>query len=148
MASQTFYDMGAVAGNPPATVAEVPFRTIDFKGSSFVKHTINGIDINGGHKELNLQFFGRNAANKLKPDSSAYGYAHSTFKVDSVTGKIINYETYAPKLKNPTGVNFIKRYDGVINPHTNKVTGQQLMPHVHDKDAIGGIRTPNSNDIP
>ena len=30
----------------------------------------------------------------------------------------------------------------------NKVTGQSLMPHVHDKTAVGGVREPYYDELP
>ena len=87
------------------------------------------------------------AINKLKPNSSATG-AHSTFKVDPKTGKITNYATWKPNPKNPSGFDEVIRYDGVGDPHYNKVTQEYLMPHVHDKTTPGKVRAPYSDEIP
>ena len=50
--------------------------------------------------------------------------------------------------KNPTGFDETIRYDGIGKLHTNKVTGEKLMPHVHDKKAIGELRLPEPWEIP
>jgi len=87
------------------------------------------------------------SANKLKPDGSAGG-AHSVFKRDPNTGKITNYKTYNPNPKNPTGYDENIGYDGVGRTHINKVTGESLIPHVHDKAIPGGVRIPYPHEIP
>ena len=103
--------------------------------------------ISGGNKNPeSIKRTGR-AKNNLRPDPNATG-AHSTFKRDPVTGKITNYATYRVNPKNPTGFDEVIRYDGVGSPHRNKVTGEELMPHVHDKKAIGGLRGPEKWEIP
>ncbi|MCI9250178.1 MAG: hypothetical protein HFG99_13805 [Dorea sp.] len=103
--------------------------------------------ISGGNKNPeSIKRTGR-AKNNLRPDPNATG-AHSTFKRDPVTGKITNYATYRVNPKNPTGFDEVIRYDGVGAPHTNKVTGEVLMPHIHDKKAIGGLRKPETWEIP
>ncbi|QAA31078.1 DNRLRE domain-containing protein [Clostridium manihotivorum] len=85
--------------------------------------------------------------NKLKPDPSAQG-DHTTFKRNPDTGEITNYETWRPNPKNPTGFDSAKRYDGTGSPHKNPVTGEELMPHVHDKTVPGGVRSPIPWEIP
>jgi hypothetical protein len=97
--------------------------------------------------DYNLQFFARDAANKIKPNSNADG-AHSVFKTDPDTGKVTNYRTYEENPLNPSGFDEIKGYDGIGNPHTNKITGEDLMPHIHDKIVPGGVRTPKIWEIP
>lgn len=95
-----------------------------------------------------MQLFGRKSSNKQKPDTPANGYPHSTFKTDPSTGKVTNYEIYKSNPKNPTGLDLGKRYDGTGNPHYNPVTGEDLMPHVHDKSVPGGVRIPRIDEIP
>ena len=87
------------------------------------------------------------AKNKLAPDPNAQG-EHTAFKRDPVTGKITNYATYKSNPRNPHGYDLVIAYDGVGTPHHNKVTGEDLMPHVHDKKAPGGVRKPFSFEIP
>ncbi len=85
--------------------------------------------------------------NKLVPDTNAQG-DHTTFKQDSKTGEITNYETWTVNEKNPTGVDSQKRYDGIGEPHFNKVTKERLLPHVHDKTVPGDVRAPIPWEIP
>jgi hypothetical protein len=89
---------------------------------------------------------GRNK-NKLKPDSNAEG-DHTTYKRNPDTGEITNYETWKPNPKNPTGFDSVKRYDGIGRPHMNPLTGEELMPHVHDKAVPGGVRAPIPWEVP
>lgn len=70
--------------------------------------------------------------NNIKPDLDAQG-SHSVFKRDPNTGEITNYKTYEPNPKNPSGFDEVIGYDGVGKSHANPVTGEDLMPHVHDK---------------
>nr|WP_236671933.1 pre-toxin TG domain-containing protein [Enterococcus sp. BWB1-3] len=86
-------------------------------------------------------------ANKIKPDPDATG-EHDVFKCDPDTGEITNYKEYKPNPKNPSGFDEVKGYDGVGKPHTNKTTGEKLMPHVHDKTVPGGVRVPRPDEIP
>ncbi|GAA0776059.1 hypothetical protein GCM10008908_28770 [Clostridium subterminale] len=81
------------------------------------------------------------AKNKLKPDIKAEG-PHSTFKQNPNTGEITNYKTWQPNLNNPTGFELEKGYDGIGKSHKNSITGEDLMPHVHDKIVPGGVRRP------
>jgi hypothetical protein len=114
---------------------EITFRL--FKGAAKAG---NGLD-------MDLQLFGRNS-NKLKPNPAADGYPHSTFKTDPSIGTITNYETYKSNSQNPIGLDLEIRYDGIGNPHYNPVTGENLMPHVHDKLTPGGVRIPKIDEIP
>lgn len=34
------------------------------------------------------------------------------------------------------------------DPEAFKVTGEQYMPHVHDKTAPGGVRAPRADEMP
>ena len=85
--------------------------------------------------------------NKLKPDPNAQG-DHSTFKRDPVTGEITSHETWTANPMNPTGFDGDLRLDTTGSPHMNPITGEQLMPHVHDKAAPGGVRAPISWEVP
>lgn len=88
------------------------------------------------------------AANKLKPDPGAIG-EHSVFKRDPITGKVTNYETYGQSdPRNPNPWERKIRYDGTGTPHTNPLTGERLLPHVHDKSVPGGVREPFPEEIP
>ena len=87
------------------------------------------------------------AKNKLKPDPNAQG-DHTTFKRNPKTGEITNYETWKTNPKNPTGFDSVQRYDGIGEPHFNKVTKERLIPHVHDKAVPGGVRSPIPWEIP
>ena len=86
------------------------------------------------------------AANKSKPDPNAEG-AHSTYKRDPKTGEITNYRTWEPNSKNPSGFDEIKGYDGIGRYHMD-VTGENLMPHIHDRSILGGVRRPEWWEIP
>jgi len=86
--------------------------------------------------------------NKLKPDAEATG-PHTTFKRDPNTGKITNYETWGKTdPRNPNPFESKIRFDGTGKPHFNKVTGEKLLPHVHDKTILGGVREPFLWEIP
>ncbi|MDD4096360.1 MAG: polymorphic toxin type 24 domain-containing protein, partial [Oscillospiraceae bacterium] len=87
------------------------------------------------------------AKNKIQPDKNAEG-AHTVIKRDPKTGEITNYRTYEPNPQNPSGFDEVSGYDGVGGYHTNKVTGEQYMPHVHDKTVPGGVRSPRADEIP
>ena len=50
--------------------------------------------------------------------------------------------------QNPSGFQEVKGYDGIGTPHTNKTTGEKLMPHVHDKSVPGGVRAPETWEVP
>ena len=39
-------------------------------------------------------------------------------------------------------------YDGVGKAHQNSATGEDLIPHVHDKTVPGDLRKPNIDEIP
>ena len=104
--------------------------------SSTVKSTVSSIK----------EFAGR-AKNRLKPDTNAEG-EHSTFKRDPSTGDITNTRSWKPNPKNPNGFDDEGGYDGVGQPHTNPVTGEELMPHVHDNNVSGGARKPIPWEIP
>ena len=85
--------------------------------------------------------------NNIKPNSNATG-KHAVYKTDPTTGDITNYKIYDVNPKNPSGFDEILGYDGVGTPHINKVTGEKLLPHVHDKNCIGGVRKPFPDEIP
>ena len=80
---------------------------------------------------------------KLTPNSDAIG-AHSAYRRDPQTGKVIKYETYQPQtnLKNPKPWESMKRYDGPgSESHYNKFLKKEVnVPHVHDPYYPGGIR--------
>ena len=87
------------------------------------------------------------ARNNITPNVNATGN-HVVYKADVVTGQVTNYTVYKENPLNPTGFDEVIRYDGVGAPHTNSVTGQRLMPHVHDKTALGGLRSPYMSEHP
>ena len=87
------------------------------------------------------------ARNNITPNVNATG-AHVVYKADATTGQVTNYTVYKENPLNPTGFDEVIRYDGVGAPHTNSVTGQRLMPHVHDKTALGGLRSPHMSERP
>ena len=87
---------------------------------------------------------------KLSPAPHARG-PHSVYKRDPDTCKTSNYETYKPQTnpKNPNPWEKTLRYDGKGKSHYNKATGEDIeTPHVHDPAAPGGVRKPNSSEIP
>jgi hypothetical protein len=81
------------------------------------------------------------ATNHLRPNPSATG-AHTTYRTNPTTGRITHYETWTPNPRNPSGFDSAIRYDGVGRPHNN------LMPHVHDRLAPGGVRAPHPWEFP
>ena len=85
--------------------------------------------------------------NKIHPHPNATG-DHVVYKLDPETGKITNYKVYKLNPKNPTGFDEIIGYDATGTPHMNKVTNEDLMPHVHDKTVPGNLRKPNADEIP
>ncbi len=85
--------------------------------------------------------------NKIKPDTNAQG-AHSVYKRDPNTGEITNYKTYKPNPQNPSGFDEVIGYDGVGAPHKNPITGEDLLPHIHDKSVPGKVRKPTPDEIP
>ena len=86
-------------------------------------------------------------ANKIMPNTSATG-DHVVYKADAITGGVTNYTLYTVNPQNPTGFDEVLRYDGVGRAEVNKATGQLLIPHVHDKTAVGGVRVPYFDEIP
>ena len=50
------------------------------------------------------------------------------------------------------GANNITSHTGATGNHVvykaNATTGQVLMPHVHDKTSVGGVRAPYFDEIP
>jgi len=80
------------------------------------------------------------AANKLRPDQSAKG-AHTTFKRDGA-GQITHYQEWTPNPRNPSGFDAGRGFHGTGRPHHN------LIPHVHDRLAPGGVRAPFRWEIP
>ncbi len=90
------------------------------------------------------------SAGKLAPVPDAEG-PHSVAKRDPKTGKVKKYETYRPQSNpnNPNEWESEKRYDSEGAPHYNKHTGQKVpTPHVHDPQTPGGVREPQSGEIP
>lgn len=67
--------------------------------------------------------------------------------IDS-TGKTTNYTVYNTNPRNPTGYDEVIGYDAVGKPHTNPVTKEALLPHVHDKTVPGEVRSPYPDEIP
>lgn len=87
------------------------------------------------------------ARNNIGPNKNASG-RHVVYKADPQTGKVTNYKVYDVNPQNPSGFDEILGYDGVGKPHTNKVTNEDLLPHMHDPKAPGGVRPPNLDEIP
>ena len=85
--------------------------------------------------------------NKIHPHPNAK-CDHVVYKTDPTTGKITNYRVYKVNSKNPTGFDEIIGYDGVGRVHKNKVTNEELMPHIHDDKISGQLRKPNIEEIP
>ena len=85
--------------------------------------------------------------NKIHPNSNATG-DHVVYKVDPKTGEVTNYKVYKENTQNPSGFDEIIGYDGIGAPHTNPVTLEDLLPHVHDDTVPGKVRSPYDNEIP
>lgn len=91
--------------------------------------------------------------NRFVPNANATG-AHTVFRRDLSTGKVAHYETFRPQTnpRNPTPWESFKRYDGpggVDDRHYNKVLKRYIdTPHIHDPYVPGGIRVPESWEIP
>ena len=81
---------------------------------------------------------GGKGANHQKPDPKATG-DHSTFRRDSVTGKVTNAATYRFNPQNPTGYDEVYRIDFVGGGHKNSITNLKVpTPHIHAKKLIPG----------
>ena len=85
--------------------------------------------------------------NNIMPNKNANG-KHVVYKVDPQTGTITNYKVYDVNPQNPSGFDEILGYDGVGKSHKNPVTGENLIPHVHDKTVPGKVRAPYPDEIP
>ena len=86
--------------------------------------------------------------NRLKPDANAKG-SHTTFSKDPKTGQISHYAEWTPNSKNPTGFDFVKRFDGIGGKHTNSVTNISIpAPHIHGKTIPRGVRLPFPEELP
>jgi hypothetical protein len=103
--------------------------------------------------EETLEVVKKAGRKRLVPDANATG-AHTVFRRDSLTGKVTHYETYRPQanLRNPNPWESIKRFDNsgkIDQSHFNKVLKKEIYePHVHDPSFPGGIRAPQSWEIP
>jgi len=84
---------------------------------------------------------------KLKPCTEATG-DHTNFLVD-ILGRITNYATYIFNRLNPSRFDEKKRVDLYGKGDFNKVT-QKIVetPHVHESDAVGGVRPAKDDEIP
>ena len=128
----------------------VDAAAVGFLGNQRGSGTQRRIAENGAENsplKYDLQFFAKKGDNKIKPNPSAQG-PHSVYKVDPNTGNVTNYKTYKPNPHNPSGFDEVIGYDGIGRPHTNKVTKEALMPHMHDKNVPGKVRKPDSWEIP
>lgn len=84
---------------------------------------------------------------RLKPDTDATG-DHTTF-AENGSGFITKYATWLKNLLNPSGFELHKRFDMFGKRHYNKKTQMFVeTPHVHTKEAVGGVRKANNNEIP
>ena len=86
----------------------------------------------------------------MQPVSDALG-PHTTFKVDPITGKVTNYQTWRwqtnPFDRNPW--ESVKRVDLQGGPDYNKALGDYVdTPHVHEPTAPGGVRPATPDEIP
>lgn len=97
---------------------------------------------------------GGRQANRLNPDPKAVGpdgkgVEHTTYKIDSKTGKVYGYVEWLPNEQNPIGFEVKKRVDITGGPHTNKMTLDEVpTPHVQGKDIPGGVRPALPGEIP
>jgi RHS repeat-associated protein len=101
----------------------------------------------GGKAQISNTGRGKNA---MKYDSTATG-EHSTYKRDSQTGEITNWQTWKTTTdpRNPHPFLPWIRFDGKGAGHVNKVTGQKIeTPHVNDPSAPGGVRVPYPWEFP
>ena len=88
------------------------------------------------------------AANHLIPNPTAIG-AHTTLRIDPVTGRITHYQTWTPNPMNPTGFDSVIRVDLVGRADFNKVTGVIVQtPHVHGRLIPGRVRPAFPWEIP
>lgn len=85
--------------------------------------------------------------NKIHPHTGATE-GHAVYKVDGETGTITNYKIYKSNPQNPSGFDEVIGYDAVGKAHYNKVTGELLLPHVHDPSSPGKVRKPFFDEIP
>lgn len=99
------------------------------------------------------QLSSSSSRNRLVPSSQATG-SHSVFRRDLFSGKITHYETFRPQtnLYDPKPWESVLRLDnsgktGVS--HFNKVLDRWVYePHMHDPNALGGIRPAEFWEIP
>ena len=85
--------------------------------------------------------------NHLVPDPKAEG-SHTTFR-RSQDGEISNFTEWKDNPRNPTGFDEAKRVDMTGGSHWNSQLKQDVpTPHVHDKNAVGGVRSARADEIP
>jgi len=89
---------------------------------------------------------------RFKPDVTATG-EHTMFRRNPNSGIVTHYETYRPQTNplDPKPWESVKRFDGIETEgrHYNKVQKQYFdTPHVHDPMYPGGVRNPQSWEIP
>jgi hypothetical protein len=87
---------------------------------------------------------------RLKPDPQAEG-DHSTYRRNGSTGEISKYETWRQQTnpRDPKKFESVKRLDTAGRDHFNKLTEKGVdAPHVHDRDAPGGVRKAEPDELP
>ncbi len=85
--------------------------------------------------------------NQLEPDENAVA-DHTTFAENNVS-IITKYATWIKNLLNPSGFELYKRFDMFGRKHYNKRTQEFIeTPHVHTKEASGGVRKAEEEEIP
>ena len=85
--------------------------------------------------------------NHLVPDPHAEGH-HTTFRRNP-DGEISNFTEWKDNPQNPTGFDEAKRVDVTGGSHWNAQMQQDVpTPHVHDKNAVGGVRSARADEIP
>ncbi|MBL8631764.1 MAG: hypothetical protein JNM40_00975 [Myxococcales bacterium] len=85
--------------------------------------------------------------NHLVPDPSAEG-SHTTFRRNQ-DGAISNFTEWKDNPRNPSGFDEVKRVDMTGGSHWNSQLKQDVStPHVHDKNALGGVRSARADEIP
>ena len=85
--------------------------------------------------------------NHLVPDPHAEG-PHTTFR-RSQDGEISNFTEWKNNPRNPSGFDEAKRVDVTGGSHWNAQMQQDIpTPHVHDRNAVGGVRSARADEIP
>ena len=105
---------------------------------------------NSGQQSILKSPVASGGRNRLIPDPNATG-AHTVFRRDPTTGLVTHYETFQfqTNVYDPKMWESVKRFDAIGRKHTNKILKLDIQtPHIHDKTFPGGVRHPESWEVP